>query len=110
MINPKLVTLHISYEDWGDNPDDFLIHLEAFIGPEDEPGTEVFYFSALSPKRLVRMIEDDIELGRGLLISSDFNLPKIETKIRQLLTNCHRDNWDETIKAIWRYARWESES
>jgi hypothetical protein len=40
----------------------------------------------------------------------DYNLPRIENKIKQLLKNCNRENWDKTILAISRYGIWEDET
>jgi hypothetical protein len=112
MIIPSLKFTHILHDEWGEEPDDFYVCLEAYIGEEDKEGSEVFRFHIISPKRMLKHSQDtcEIEVGRGYLITSDFSLPKIESKIKQLLINCKRINWDETIIAISRYGLWEDES
>ncbi|MCF6410408.1 Imm8 family immunity protein [Pseudalkalibacillus salsuginis] len=112
MIIPSLKDIHILYDEWGEEPDDFYVCLEAYIGEEDKEGSEVFRFHIISPKRMVKHSKDtlEIEVGRGYLIASDYSLPRIKSKIKQLLTNCKRKNWDETISAISRYGIWENES
>ncbi|MBE4906965.1 hypothetical protein IMZ08_02695 [Bacillus luteolus] len=112
MINPILQSSHIRYDEWGEEPDDFYVCLEAFIGEEDKEGSEVFTFHVISPKRLLKNSKDtlEIEVGRGYLITSDYSLPRIEAKIDQLLKNCKKENWDLAINAISRYGIWEDES
>lgn len=99
-------------EDWGDNPQDFWLQLEADIGIKgDEASAEVFTVYAVSPMRLTKMLEiDDIELGRGLFIMADFNIKKLESRLKKLLLHCERHSWDESVKAISQYAIWELES
>jgi hypothetical protein len=94
MVIPVLHDTHILHNEWGEEPDDFYVYLEAYIGEEGERGSEVFRFHIISPKRLLVHSKDilEIEVGRGYLITGDFSLPRIETKIKQLLTYCRRKN------------------
>lgn len=54
IINPILKFSYIRKEEWGEEPDDFYVCLEAFIGEEDKEGSEVFTFHVISPKRLLK--------------------------------------------------------
>lgn len=112
MIIPILKNTTILCDEWGEEPDDFYVCLEAFIGEVDKEGLEVFRFHIISPKRLLKHSKDnlEIEIGRGYLITGDYSLPRIKSKIEHLLKNCKRNSWDETISAISRYGLWEDES
>ncbi|WP_416296258.1 Imm8 family immunity protein [Paenibacillus illinoisensis] len=97
-------------EEWVDL-EEFYVCLDAFIGEVGSKGSEVFRFYIVSPKWLLRALEssDEIELGRGYLIASAYNISKVEYRIKTLLGNCQRTCWDDVIHAISRYAIWESE-
>ncbi|WP_028391113.1 Imm8 family immunity protein [Bacillus cihuensis] len=108
MITPVLSGTHIMHSDWCNEPDDFYICLDVFIGEQGEKNShsfEVFRIEIISPKRLVKKLSDtiEIELGRGCFITSDYSLPRIEGKIEQLLRFCKREIWDDVIHAISRY-------
>ncbi|MGG4132080.1 Imm8 family immunity protein [Paenibacillus illinoisensis] len=97
-------------EEWVDL-EEFYVCLDAFIGEVGSKGSEVFRFNIVSPKWLLKALEnsDEIELGRGYLITSDFNISKVEYRIKTIIGNCQRTSWDDVIHAISRYAIWESE-
>ncbi|NUU74357.1 Imm8 family immunity protein [Paenibacillus xylanilyticus] len=78
---------------------------------KSEVKDEVFRFYIVSPKWLLKVLEgsDKIELGRGYLITSDYNISKVEYRINTILGNCQRTFWDDVIHGISRYAIWESE-
>jgi Immunity protein 8 len=115
MIIPVLKGIDVMCDDWGEEPDDFYVCLDAYIseGESNNPYEyELFRFHIISSKRLAKNLNDtlEIDIGRGYLITSDYSLPRIESKIKQLLTNCKRENWDEVIHAISRYGIWADES
>ncbi|MBW0933819.1 MULTISPECIES: Imm8 family immunity protein [Priestia] len=112
MLSLELFNLTSIDEVWGDDPQDFWIELEADIGiKNDEDSAEIFTIYAVSPLRLNTMLETaDIELGRGFFIMNDFNIKKIEERLKKLILHCGRSNWSESAKIINRYAIWEYES
>ncbi|MBE7680130.1 Imm8 family immunity protein [Paenibacillus sp. P13VS] len=75
-------------EEWVDL-EEFYVCLDAFIGEVGSKGSEVFRFYIVSPKWLLRALEssDEIELGRGYLIGSAYNISKVEYRIKTLLGN-----------------------
>ncbi|MFD0619151.1 Imm8 family immunity protein [Paenibacillus sp. GCM10027629] len=111
VIIPELKFTHVMSEEWIDS-DDFYICLDAFVGEVNCEGTEVFRFHIVSPKRLLRVLEgsNEIEIGRGYLITTDYSHSKIEARLSTLLRNCGRTTWDDVIQAICRYGYWESET
>lgn len=114
MIIPELSKLQVMYDHWGEEIDDFLVEIDAYIikkGEQNLFAYELFKFNIISPKRFSILVEDNngIEFGRGYLITNDYSLSKIESKIKQLLTNCRRETWKEVIHAINRYGKWADE-
>ena len=110
MIIPDLVGLNIGTENWGNNPDDFWIVVQADIGPNNGKGSETFTFNVTSPKRLSLLLqESSIEIGRGLLIMEDYNIRKIESSIAKLIENCIANTWYEVVLLLTRYSYWEYE-
>lgn len=108
VVTPIIKSIIVSYENWGEEYDDFLITVEADIGPENEMGAETFTFNVISPKRLSHMgMEGEIQLGRGLLIMNDYNYEQVKQRIATLLKGCARDTWREVSMMVAKYARWE---
>jgi len=110
LITPVLKALTVldGDENWGDTADDFRIMVQADIGPKDDKGSETFTFYATSPKRLESMLyNNEIQIGRGLLIMNDFNVDDIEVVIERLIENCKRNTWNEVALALCRYSYWE---
>ncbi|WP_239297678.1 Imm8 family immunity protein [Paenibacillus sp. ACRRY] len=97
-------------EEWVDL-EEFYVCIDAFIGEVGSKGSEVFRFYIVSPKWLLKALEnsDEIELGRGYLITSDYSISKVEYRIKTIIGNCQKTSWDDVIHAISRYAIWESE-
>ncbi len=110
MIIPEIKAFTVLDNDssWGDTADDFWIIIQADIGPKDNKGSETFTFYATTPKHLnSKLYNNEIQIGRGLLIMNNFNVYDIKDVINRLIENCKRDTWDEVANAICRYAYWE---
>lgn len=108
MVKPKLEAMTVIDENWGEEYDDFSISIEIAVGPDGEKGSENFFFTVISPKRLESIIEiNGIEFGRGLLIMKEYNYEKVKNRILLLLEKCKRDTWIGVATSIAKYARWE---
>jgi len=108
VVTPIIKSTIVSFENWGEDYDDFSISVEADIGPENEMGAETFTFHVTSPKRLSHMgMAGEIQLGRGLLIMNEYNYEHVKQRIATLLKGCTRDTWSEVSMTIAKYARWE---
>jgi hypothetical protein len=108
MITPIIKSIIVSYENWGEEYDDFWITVDADIGPENGMGAETYTFHVTSPKRLGHMVETgEIQLGRGLLIMNEYNYEQVKQRIATLLKGCKRETWKEVSMTVAKYARWE---
>lgn len=106
MIVPvlKLMLVHGEPE----QKDDFLFAVSVDIGVEGEVGVEYFYCRIMTPKRMLKLLEEDhLVYGRATFIVETFDLTLVESEINQMLKNCIRPTWDEATKAINRYLDWE---
>ncbi|TDL51618.1 hypothetical protein E2R60_18495 [Paenibacillus dendritiformis] len=108
LINTEIKAIHIFSEDWGDEPEDFCVKLEADIGIEGINGSEIFKFTIISPKYLGKLLTgNEVKVGRGLLITNDFNINKVEHEIEKIIKACSSDSWDKTSLLLSRFAQWE---
>ncbi len=96
-------------EDWGDDGDDFYIYYHIDIGPEEIHGaSDLFSFELISPKRLQRMTyEGDIIIGRGCIITGDFNEKKLEETVNRIVSKCSHTDITKANYNLSRYFRWE---
>lgn len=97
------------FEDWGDDIDDFYITYHVDIGPKEIDGaSDLFSFELISPKRLDRMAgQGDIIIGRGHLITSDFNENNLEKTLSYIINNCTDDDINKAYNNLSKYFRWE---
>lgn len=106
MIVPvlKLILVHGEPE----HEDDFVLAVSVDIGVEGEVGVEYFYCRIMTPKKMLKLLEEDhVVYGRATFIIDKFDLSLVEAEINQMLKNCIRPTWDEVTKAINRYLDWE---
>jgi hypothetical protein len=110
VIHPQLKEITLISKHVGETSEDFWALLEAEIGPADESWSETFTFNAVSPRWLNRTLRpENVEIGHGLLIITNFNMSLLESTIKRLLKNCERMTWEEVVFSICRYAIWEYE-
>ncbi|MFB5676357.1 Imm8 family immunity protein [Paenibacillus terreus] len=102
-------TLTRIYEDWGDDIDDFYITDHIDIGPKEINGaSDLFSFELVSPKRLERMADQGgIIIGRGHMITSDFNENKLEETLSRIVNKCADDDISKANNNLSKYFRWE---
>lgn len=108
MVTPIIKSINVSFEEWGDEYDDFWITIEFDIGPTEGMGADVFTFNVTSPKRLGKIVAlGEVESGRGLLIMNDYNFEKVTKLVSDLLKGIQQNTWSEVAMNIAKYARWE---
>ncbi|MEC0232975.1 Imm8 family immunity protein [Paenibacillus kribbensis] len=97
------------FEDWGDDIDDFYITYHVDIGPKEISGaSDLFSFELISPKRLDRMVgQGSIIIGRGHIITSDFNEKKLEETLSNIINKCSDDDINKANHNLSKYFRWE---
>lgn len=107
-MKARIEAINSTFENWGEEYDDFWISIEVAVGPEGQKGEEFFTFSVTSPKRLECLLQrNSVELGRGIIIMKDYNYEIVKAKIIALISSLKGENWDELSMKIAKYARWE---
>lgn len=107
-MKARIEAINSTYENWGEEYDDFWISIEVAVGPEGQKGEEFFTFSITSPKRLESLLQRNfVELGRGLIIMKDYKFEIVKEKIISLISSLHGNDWNELSMKVAKYARWE---
>jgi hypothetical protein len=110
MLEPVLKNIVLRGEP--ENISDFVIGANADIGIDGHDGVEYFYFRMITPKRIIKFLnEDKIVDGRATFIVNELdmesNIKLVESYINKILEDCVRESWIEVAKAINRYLEWE---
>lgn len=93
-----------------DEPESFSFLLQAFIGPKGEEGEESFDIEVCTPKWLSKNYrQEDIVIGRHLLIVFNYNYDRIFQKIKSYVESCSGDTWNEVAQKVGRIGKWEFE-
>ena len=90
------------------DPEECNIYVEATIGPNGQPGEEIFSFSVVTPKYLAH--ESRTQWGRGLLIVNAFPWKTVEHALQKLLMHAYRDTWSEAAEVLNKEMHWEFEN
>lgn len=97
-------------ENWGDEADDFFIQAHCEVRTLDEQGGEAFVAKIVSPKAFQKEMDaqDDFsyEIGRGYIITNDFDKIKITEILQKLLIGSNADNWNELFSYMKKYFDW----
>jgi hypothetical protein len=109
MIIPELKGLHSP--DLDDSaqpmdPEDCSIFFEASIGPREDRGEEIFSFTVVTPRAIVREAGDGI-WGRGYLILPRFSWEEVERRLQNLLAHCRGPSWNHVANRLNLELKWE---
>lgn len=84
--------------------------IDAEIGPEGEPGAEVFRFYVCTPTALAQMTQDgEYRFGRHLLIVKEFDWDLTVLAINKLVSSFDEPDWHALGTKIAKYGAWEFE-
>jgi hypothetical protein len=101
-----------------DDPECFGIYVEASIGPEGEPGEELFGFMVCSPRWLATEVAGRGYLfARHYLILPRYDYNELVAAINELCDDTANELWDQAGGGDWedlgnrlaRYMHWEFE-
>lgn len=97
------------FEDWGNDIDDFYIMYHVDIGSKKISGaSDLFSFELISPRRLERMVgQGNIIIGRGHIITGDFNEKKLEEVLYHIINKCSDDDINKANYNLSKYFRWD---
>ena len=113
-MRAEVKAFHSPDLDWGreypDDPQNFGVLLQVFVGPKGLPGSESFNIIVCSPAFLqVQVKELGIIDGRHHLILSEFDPVKIESYIRRRVSSLEGEDWESLAGKVGRLGRWEYE-
>jgi hypothetical protein len=107
--NPALYG-KLEIDDTVDLGDDFLLSGTACIGTEESNDCDNFDFTIISPKALERKLnKTDFIYGRTYFIVKDFDINLLEDKIKEIISNCRGETWEEIALILRPYFYWEYE-
>lgn len=88
-------------------PKQFFIQAHCEVVEASNPkGGEAFIINVVSPGYLTVQIGDSFVLGRGMILTNDFDVEKIKEKIQTLVNGSKAQSWAELSSFIERYFDW----
>lgn len=104
--------LHLVQEEWGDGNEEFALFANVRVQEHDQPAREVFEVQIVSPSYLTWMLTDgqeEILLGRGLILLAEYDEALIEDTLRGLIECEGIDSWDALRAQVEKYFDWTAE-
>lgn len=91
--------------------EDFSVHVQLILGPEDGQGEESFEFELLTPRALSGRLESQKGplTGRHLVFVRRYDPDVVEAWIRRWVGECRGNDWTEVGHKLSRWAFWEFE-
>jgi len=89
------------------DPSNCEISFQAFIGPKDGEGEEIFNFTVVTAARFAEASE--AQWGRGKLILATFEWSAVVRAVAKLLAECARPTWGEVVAELNKELLWKSD-
>ncbi|MDO4878207.1 MAG: Imm8 family immunity protein [Neisseria sp.] len=81
-----------------------------YIG-KTEQGINFFYFTLTTPEALLKKPKINYLLVKNrTIVIRDFNYEKFISEIKQIVSNCYRPTWEESVAELLKYFEWEYEN
>ena len=96
--------LTVIHESFGDHPEHFTALLHDEVVASGTPGGEAFVVNVVSPSVLARV--DEPELGRGMVVATDYDLAAIQARLNRLVQYAPVTDWDSLVGYVDRYFDW----
>jgi hypothetical protein len=91
--------------------DDCCVAIDAYIGPTDGRGEEVFSFTVCTPAAIERQLarDDRPYWARSTLIVRRYSREAVDAALNQFVRSLSGADWDELALKLNRFLRWEFE-
>lgn len=115
MVQAKLKFLHSPdlldlQHDIPVNPENFLILIQAIVGPIGDAGEEAFDFNVCTPSWIEeRLTKDSFLLARHYLIVPRYNYTTIWQVIQKICDRTQGPDWITVANRLGRYGLWKFE-
>jgi hypothetical protein len=94
-----------------DDPQNFSLLLQLFIGPSQDDGEEMFSIELCTPQWLIDHYQSDgCVWGIHRLIVFEYNYSRIIEKIQSYVAACEGENWSAIAQKLAIIAAWEFNS
>ncbi|WP_238655922.1 Imm8 family immunity protein [Paenibacillus piscarius] len=105
-VTPELKDVHVFAE--GDVNGDFCVSLVLDIGPADVYGADQFYATVGTAQGIADFLSTKpFIICRGFVVVPEFNLKAIKDCIQVRISECAKDDWEQTALSINRLFPWE---
>ncbi|MEK4850692.1 Imm8 family immunity protein [Paenibacillus sp. FSL H7-0756] len=105
-IISELKNVHVFAE--GDVTGDFCESLVLDIGPADVSGADQFYATVGTAQGIADFLSTrPFIICRGFVVVPEFNLNAIKDCIQVRISECAKDDWEQTALSINRLFPWE---
>lgn len=93
-----------------DDPKNFMVGVQADIGPVGESYADYFQFIICTPLWLNEEISHSLPMMRkGQLIVESYNYENICMIFNDFIQSCQADNWEEVVRLLCRVGIWDYE-
>ncbi len=99
----EISSLNIISSDLGDSNDDFWINAQVDISAINDYGAETFNINVVGIGRLKSIVESQDLLGRGIIISRDFNETRLRGIFENLLKKIKADSLEQLCLELEKY-------
>ena len=109
-IVKRVTSPDVARGDLPPDPEDCAVLCEAEIGPRQTHGADLFHFTVVTPRFLLRDIEAGARWGRGYLLVDRFSWSAVDRALEKLLLHAHRPTWLEAAGELSKELHWEFEN
>jgi hypothetical protein len=87
------------------------VEIDAYIGPTDGRGEELFSFTVCTPAGLERWLAGDDRpfWARSILVVRRYSREAVDAALNQFVRSVSGADWDELALKLNRFLRWEFE-
>jgi immunity protein 8 of polymorphic toxin system len=99
----EISSINIISSHQGNSKEDFWINLQVDVSAIDDHGAETFNVNVVGVDRLKSIVETEDLIGRGLIVSTNFNETRLRRMFENLLVKIKADNFDDLCLEFERY-------
>ncbi|CAA9297501.1 MAG: hypothetical protein AVDCRST_MAG68-142 [uncultured Gemmatimonadetes bacterium] len=93
--------------DYPEDPECFSLLMDAYIGPEGEPGQEQFSFYVRTPTWVAKQVADSGSLWEGALIVEHWDYRLVRSAVQALCARATGSDWAAVAAQLGRHLMWE---
>ena len=83
--------------------------LELEIGEKGNEGRDIFQVLVATPEGLRQHAREAVISRRATLVLAEYSWPLLDRTVREILSVCSAETWNESVLRLQRYFSWEYE-